>query len=126
MGSSQFGWQFGQDSLEFSQVFLKIIILTLLFFARNDKINIKQIESLNPSHIIISPGPSTPNEAGISLDILRDFYDQKPILGVCLGHQCIGQFFGGEIIKAPLPKHGKVSTIEHQDSVLFNEQIFVF
>ena len=88
---------------------------------RNDKINIKQIESLNPSHIIISPGPSTPNEAGISLDILRDFYDQKPILGVCLGHQCIGQFFGGEIIKAPLPKHGKVSTIEHQDSVLFNE-----
>ena len=70
---------------------------------RNDKINIKQIESLNPSHIIISPGPSTPNEAGISLDILRDFYDQKPILGVCLGHQCIGQFFGGEIIKAPLP-----------------------
>jgi len=88
---------------------------------RNDKINISQIESLNPSHIIISPGPSTPNEAGISLDILKNFYDKKPILGVCLGHQCIGQFFGGQIIKAPLPKHGKVSIIEHQNSILFNE-----
>ncbi len=88
---------------------------------RNDKITISQIESLNFSHIVISPGPGTPNEAGISLDILKNFYNQKPILGVCLGHQCIGQFFGGEIIKAPLPKHGKVSVIEHQNSIIFKE-----
>ena len=67
---------------------------------RNDKITISEIEEINPKKIIISPGPCTPNEAGISVDVIKHFYTKVPILGVCLGHQSIGQAFGGSIIKA--------------------------
>lgn len=87
---------------------------------RNNKITLKEIGILNPSHLIISPGPCTPNEAGISIDLINYFAGKIPILGICLGHQCIGQAFGGKIIRAPLPMHGKVSKIYHDKKTIFN------
>ncbi|MBE0438984.1 MAG: aminodeoxychorismate/anthranilate synthase component II [Gammaproteobacteria bacterium] len=86
---------------------------------RNDKITLAEIEALNPDHIVISPGPCTPNEAGISLDVIRHFAGKKPILGVCLGHQSIGQAFGGEIIHARQIMHGKVSPVHHNNTSVF-------
>ncbi|MBE9532727.1 MAG: aminodeoxychorismate/anthranilate synthase component II [Proteobacteria bacterium] len=86
---------------------------------RNDKITITEIEALNPDHIVISPGPCTPNEAGISLDVIKHFAGKKPILGVCLGHQSIGQAFGGDIIHAREIMHGKTSPIYHNDGSVF-------
>mgnify|MGYP000642041755 FL=1 len=86
---------------------------------RNDKITIEEIEALNPEKIVISPGPCTPNEAGVSLEVIKHFAGKKPILGVCLGHQSIGQAFGGEIIHAREIMHGKTSPIYHTDSSLF-------
>jgi len=80
---------------------------------RNDKIDIATIEQLSPERIIISPGPCTPNEAGISVEVVRHFAGKVPILGVCLGHQCIGQAFGGEIVQARRIMHGKTSQIRH-------------
>jgi len=88
---------------------------------RNDKITIADIEALNPEKIVISPGPCTPNEAGISLDVIRHFAGKKPILGVCLGHQSIGQAFGGEIIRANEIMHGKTSPVFHNNSSIFNK-----
>ena len=87
---------------------------------RNDKITISEIEKINPEKIIISPGPCTPNEAGISVDVIKQFYKSIPILGVCLGHQSIGQAFGGEVVKAKKIMHGKVSMIEHDELNIFN------
>ena len=87
---------------------------------RNDKITIDEIKQLNPKKIIISPGPCTPNEAGISVDVIKHFYKSIPILGVCLGHQSIGQAFGGEVVKAKKIMHGKVSMIEHDELNIFN------
>ena len=87
---------------------------------RNDKISLKKIAKLNPKKIIISPGPCTPNEAGICLDLVKRFYDKMPILGVCLGHQAIGEAFGGTIVKAPKPMHGKLSKIQHNSKFLFS------
>ena len=86
---------------------------------RNDKISLKQIAKLNPKKIIISPGPCTPNEAGICLDLVKRFYDQMPMLGVCLGHQSIGQAFGAKIIKAGKIMHGKTSKISNLGSKIF-------
>jgi len=86
---------------------------------RNDKITLKEIAALNPSNIIISPGPCTPNEAGISIDLIKRFAGKIPILGVCLGHQCIGQAFGGKVIRAPYPIHGKTSQIYHDKKTIF-------
>jgi anthranilate synthase/aminodeoxychorismate synthase-like glutamine amidotransferase len=86
---------------------------------RNDKITIAEIEALNPDKIVISPGPCTPNEAGISLDIIRHFAGKKPILGVCLGHQSIGQAFGGEIVHANEIMHGKTSPVYHKSISVF-------
>lgn len=80
---------------------------------RNDRITIPEIEAMDPSHIIISPGPCTPDEAGISLDVVRYFAGKKPILGVCLGHQAIGQAFGGRVVRGKYPMHGKTSLIYH-------------
>ena len=88
---------------------------------RNDKITIADIEALNPDKIVISPGPCTPNEAGISLDVIRHFAGKKPILGVCLGHQSIGQAFGGEIIHANEIMHGKTSPVFHNNSSVFSK-----
>jgi len=86
---------------------------------RNDKISIEEIEALDPEKIVISPGPCTPNEAGVSLEVIKHFAGKKPILGVCLGHQSIGQAFGGEIVHAREIMHGKTSPIYHTDSSLF-------
>ena len=86
---------------------------------RNDKISLKKITKLNPKKIIISPGPCTPNEAGICLDLVKKFYDKMPILGVCLGHQSIGQAFGAKIIKASKIMHGKTSKISNLGSKIF-------
>ena len=80
---------------------------------RNDELAIADIETMNPDRICISPGPKTPNEAGISLDVLRHFKGKKPILGVCLGHQAIGAAFGGKVIRARQVMHGKTSPVAH-------------
>jgi len=87
---------------------------------RNNAITLKEIEQLNPKQIIISPGPCTPNEAGISMDIIRHFAGQLPILGVCLGQQCLGQVYGGRIIRASVPVHGKTSPIHHDGLGVFH------
>jgi anthranilate synthase/aminodeoxychorismate synthase-like glutamine amidotransferase len=86
---------------------------------RNDKITIKDIEKMNPRSIVISPGPCTPKEAGISIDVIKHFAGKIPILGVCLGHQSIGTAFGGEIVRAPLLMHGKTSLIYHDGKTIF-------
>jgi anthranilate synthase/aminodeoxychorismate synthase-like glutamine amidotransferase len=86
---------------------------------RNDKITPDEIADLRPSHIIISPGPCTPNEAGISNEVLKRFAASVPILGVCLGHQCIGHSFGGEVIRNYRVMHGKTSMIHHDNQGVF-------
>ncbi len=86
---------------------------------RNDAITLEQIEKLAPSHIIISPGPCTPLEAGISNEVIRYFRGRIPILGVCLGHQCIGYVYGGLIRRAALPMHGKESLVFHDGKTIF-------
>ena len=87
---------------------------------RNDEITVEEIEKeLQPEKILISPGPGTPDSAGISLDVLKNFGDQIPILGVCLGHQAIGQIFGGKVIRAPEPVHGKPVEIRHDGKTIF-------
>ena len=86
---------------------------------RNDKISLKNISKLNPKKIIISPGPCSPNEAGICLDLVKRFYDKIPILGVCLGHQSIGQAFGAKIVKASKIMHGKTSKVSNLGSKIF-------
>ena len=86
---------------------------------RNDAISLEEIDKLVPSHIIISPGPCTPLEAGISNDVIRYFRGRIPILGVCLGHQCIGYVYGGRIKRAALPMHGKESMVYHDGETVF-------
>ena len=86
---------------------------------RNDAISLEEIERLKPAQIVISPGPCTPNEAGISLDAIRRFAGAIPILGVCLGHQAIGQAFGGKVIRARRVMHGKVSSVCHDRKGVF-------
>jgi anthranilate synthase component 2 len=88
---------------------------------RNDKITVEEIEALDPERIVISPGPCTPNEAGISLDVIKHFSGKKPILGVCLGHQSIGQAFGGHIVHAAEIMHGKTSLVYHNNSFVFKD-----
>lgn len=86
---------------------------------RNDKISVEEIKKLNIDGIIISPGPKSPKDAGISLDILNNFKGVKPILGICLGHQCIGYYFNNKVIKGREPVHGKISYINHNGKDLF-------
>jgi len=86
---------------------------------RNDMIDVSAIKKLRPGYIVISPGPCTPNEAGVSLDVVKEFAGIVPILGVCLGHQCIAQALGGEIVHADMVMHGKTSTIEHTNKGVF-------
>ncbi len=86
---------------------------------RNDRVTVREIEAMKPERIVISPGPCTPKEAGISVETIRHFAGKIPLLGVCLGHQSIGAAFGGEIIRAPRLMHGKTSTIHHDGRTLF-------
>jgi len=86
---------------------------------RNDKITPAEAEAKRPTHVIISPGPCTPREAGVSNDIIRTFAGKVPILGVCLGHQCIGAVFGAKIVRAPRIMHGKTSMIHHDGRTIF-------
>lgn len=86
---------------------------------RNDAIGLEEIAALRPEAIILSPGPCTPNEAGICLDLIAHFAGQIPILGVCLGHQAIGQAFGGEVVRAPRLMHGKTSLIHHDTRTIY-------
>lgn len=86
---------------------------------RNDAISLQQIEDLAPAQIVISPGPCTPNEAGISMGVIRAFAGRIPLLGICLGHQSIGQVYGGDIVRAGRVMHGKISPIEHSGTGVF-------
>jgi len=86
---------------------------------RNNAITVEEALAMDPDRVLISPGPCSPNEAGVSLDIIDAFAGKKPILGVCLGHQSIGQYFGGKVVRAERLMHGKTSPVHHQDSDLF-------
>jgi anthranilate synthase component II len=86
---------------------------------RNDELSVAQIDALGPSAIVISPGPRTPNEAGVSVDVIRELGDRIPILGVCLGHQSIGQAYGGDVVRAGRIMHGKTSRIHHRNTGVF-------
>lgn len=87
---------------------------------RNDEITLEEIEALNPERIVVSPGPGDPQDGGISNDVIREFGPRIPILGVCLGHQCIGHVYGGNVTRAPRLMHGKTSPVYHGNDGLFN------
>jgi anthranilate synthase/aminodeoxychorismate synthase-like glutamine amidotransferase len=86
---------------------------------RNDQVTLEQLKELQPEYVVISPGPGTPKESGISPEVVRYFSGKIPLLGVCLGHQCIGEVFGGNVIRAPHPVHGKLSVVHHNGRDLF-------
>ena len=87
---------------------------------RNDQVTLAEIEAMHPERILISPGPCTPREAGISIDVIRHFTGKVPVLGVCLGHQAIGDAFGGKVIRAPHLMHGKTSEVQHDGKTIFS------
>lgn len=91
-----------------------------LMVFRNDRVTVEDLRCLNPSHLVISPGPGVPENAGISNEVIHAFYTHIPILGVCLGHQCIAQVFGGQVVRAPRLLHGKTSPIYHNGRGLYN------
>jgi anthranilate synthase/aminodeoxychorismate synthase-like glutamine amidotransferase len=86
---------------------------------RNDEVTVAEVAGMRPERIVVSPGPCTPNEAGISCEVIRTFGERTPILGVCLGHQCIGQVFGGDVVRADRLMHGKTSPIHHDGQGVF-------
>jgi anthranilate synthase/aminodeoxychorismate synthase-like glutamine amidotransferase len=92
-----------------------------LVVKRNDKITLSEIEEAMPERIVISPGPGIPKDAGISCDLIKSFANRIPILGVCLGHQCIAEVFGGKVVRAPLLMHGKTSLIYHDGKQIFQD-----
>jgi anthranilate synthase/aminodeoxychorismate synthase-like glutamine amidotransferase len=87
---------------------------------RNDQLTVADVEAMQPERIVLSPGPCTPQDAGISIDLIRHFAGNVPILGVCLGHQAIGAAFGGHVIRAPHLMHGKTSAVTHDDKTIFH------
>jgi anthranilate synthase/aminodeoxychorismate synthase-like glutamine amidotransferase len=89
--------------------------------ARNDQTTTAEIEALHPDRILISPGPCTPHEAGISIDVIKNFAGKIPVLGVCLGHQAIGEAFGGKVVRAANLMHGKTSSVEHDGKTIFRD-----
>lgn len=91
-----------------------------LLVRRNDAINLQEVEAMTPSHIVISPGPGDPNDGGVSNEVIRVFGPTTPVLGVCLGHQCIGHVYGGVVTRAPRLMHGKTSSIYHRGKGLFD------
>ena len=86
---------------------------------RNDQVTVKEVEAMRPERIVLSPGPCTPGEAGISIDLIRHFADKVPVLGVCLGHQAIGEAFGARVVRAPHLMHGKTSAVVHDNKTVF-------
>ena len=88
---------------------------------RNDQITLDEIRELDPDHIVISPGPGDPDDGGVSQDVIRELGPTTPILGVCLGHQCIGNVFGGKVVRAPRLMHGKVSPVKHGGTSIFSD-----
>jgi anthranilate synthase/aminodeoxychorismate synthase-like glutamine amidotransferase len=88
---------------------------------RNDDVTVDEVEKLSPDRIVISPGPGVPNEAGVSLQVIEEFGGKVPILGVCLGHQAIGQAFGGRVVRAAHLVHGKSSTVQHDRKTIFED-----
>jgi len=88
---------------------------------RNDQVTVEEVETMRPERILLSPGPCTPQEAGISIDLVRHFAGKVPVLGVCLGHQAIGAAFGGEIVRAPKLMHGKTSQVQHDGRTIFKD-----
>ena len=108
------------DSFTFNIVQYMSELGATLKVVRNDEMSLQQIRDLNPEKIVVSPGPCTPNEAGISVDVIKEFHSSIPILGVCLGHQSIAQAFGGKIVRAKKVMHGKVSQIHHNNSGVFD------
>jgi anthranilate synthase/aminodeoxychorismate synthase-like glutamine amidotransferase len=86
---------------------------------RNDEVTVEEVEAMHPEHIVVSPGPCTPREAGISIELIRHFAGKVPILGVCLGHQAIGAAFGGQVVRAKNLMHGKTSQVEHDGKTIF-------
>ena len=108
------------DSFTFNIVQYMSELGATLKVVRNDEISPQQIRDLNPEKTVVSPGPCTPNEAGISVDVIKEFHSSIPILGVCLGHQSIAQAFGGKIVRAKKVMHGKVSQIHHNNTGVFN------
>jgi len=92
-----------------------------VFVRRNDQTTVAEIEGLHPARIVISPGPCTPHEAGISIELIRYFAGRVPILGVCLGHQAIGEAFGGKVVRASNLMHGKTSAVEHDGKTIFRD-----
>jgi len=86
---------------------------------RNDQVSVEQVEAMRPERILVSPGPCTPGEAGISIELIRHFAGKVPVLGVCLGHQAIGEAFGGKVVRAKTLMHGKTSEVEHDGKTLF-------
>ncbi len=87
---------------------------------RNDKITLEEIVALEPAKIVVSPGPCTPEKAGISIDVIKEFAGRIPILGVCLGHQSIGVAFGGQVVRGDYPVHGKTSMVKHDGKTIFS------
>jgi len=109
------------DSFTFNLVHYFQALGQEVVVARNDQITLAEIEALSPAYIVISPGPCSPNEAGLSLEIIKHFAGKTPILGVCLGHQCIAQHYGATVEKAMKVMHGKTSKIKHSSSGLFHQ-----
>jgi para-aminobenzoate synthetase component 2 len=107
------------DSFTYNLVQLIGEIGAEITVARNDKTTLAEIADWEPTHIVISPGPCTPAEAGISMDVIARFAGEVPLLGVCLGHQCIGQVFGGVVRRGAYPVHGKTAQIEHDGRTVF-------
>jgi anthranilate synthase/aminodeoxychorismate synthase-like glutamine amidotransferase len=107
------------DSFTFNLVQALGALGAELKVVRNDAVTVAQVAALQPSHIVISPGPCTPAEAGVSLDVIRAFGGKVPLLGVCLGHQCLGQVFGAKVVRAPVPVHGKTAEVEHSGQGVF-------
>ena len=109
------------DSFTFNLVHYFQALGQEVIVARNDQITIAEINELSPQYIVISPGPCSPDEAGLSLDIVKNFSGKVPILGVCLGHQCIAQHYGATVEKAKKVMHGKTSKIKHNENGLFHQ-----
>lgn len=107
------------DSFTYNLVQLLGSLGADMHIARNDRITVEEARKLNPSHIVVSPGPGTPDDSGVSRDLLRELGASTPTLGVCLGHQCIGEVYGGKVVRADRLMHGKTSQVFHRNQPLF-------